>query len=177
MSYRQVACTPPGSLMFKVDQFWGRSWMRLSVQDASGYGSIAKARSHQSRAFGAAALAFGALDGANCLCMDVQVEVAGSDGSFEPMQNKWGAAWEISNPPAAPLSFRVTNNKGETSGRKPRSALRVPAYPSRPCIHPTRSRQHGGGLERHPQRWGDRHLLRQCQLWTGGRLLLLLPLL
>lgn len=42
------------------------------------------------------------------------VHVKGSQaGSWLPMRNQWGAAWELPNAPQPPLDFKFVDDKGQ----------------------------------------------------------------
>lgn len=44
------------------------------------------------------------------------VQLKGSDNVWQPLNNVWGAAWESSNMPAGPISFRFVPDQGGEVG-------------------------------------------------------------
>jgi hypothetical protein len=53
------------------------------------------------------------------------VHVKGSNsGSWIPMTNTWGAAWELSSAPAPPLDFKIVTDNGEEVSAVVAAALR-----------------------------------------------------
>ena len=74
-------------------------WIRLSIDDTGGRAAV----------------------------KSVAVKGSGS-GDWKPLDNSWGATWELSSAPAAPLSFKV----GEWFVRRWRAA--VLACPAAACL-------------------------------------------
>ena len=50
------------------------------------------------------------------------VNIAGPDGAYRPMTNTYGAAWEVPNQPAYPISLEVTSGSQTVS------------HASQPCL-------------------------------------------
>jgi hypothetical protein len=85
IQYRRVECLIPGDLQVNVMDFIGGSgWLRLAVDDTGGRGAVKS------------------------------VSVKGSGSSeWRSMDNTWGAAWELSSAPSAPLDFRFVLDNDE----------------------------------------------------------------
>ena len=84
-SKRRVDCTPPSSLGVNVNNNVGPGgWVRLVVQKTGGPGGV----------------------------KSVQVK-GGESGSWQPMQNKFGTAWEISSAPQLPWDFKFVSDDGQ----------------------------------------------------------------
>ena len=82
---RRVDCTPPSSLGVNVNNNVGPGgWVRLVVQKTGGPGGV----------------------------KSVQVK-GGDSGSWQPMQNKFGTAWEISSAPQLPWDFKFVSDDGQ----------------------------------------------------------------
>ena len=82
---RRVDCTPPSSLGVNVNNNVGPGgWVRLVVQKTGGPGGV----------------------------KSVQVK-GGESGSWQPMQNKFGTAWEISSAPQLPWDFKFVSDDGQ----------------------------------------------------------------
>jgi len=82
---RRVDCTPPSSLGVNVNNNVGPGgWVRLVVQKTGGPGGV----------------------------KSVQVK-GGDSGSWQPMQNKFGTAWEITSAPQLPWDFKFVSDDGQ----------------------------------------------------------------
>ena len=42
------------------------------------------------------------------------VAVRGADGQWVPMNNVWGASWELPQAPTGPLDMQITDPSGDT---------------------------------------------------------------
>ncbi|KAL3135114.1 expansin-like protein [Trebouxia sp. C0010 RCD-2024] len=81
VDYRVVSCTPPTGLKVKVDGSDGVGlWLRLLITTVANKGTVS----------------------------DVKCQGAGSS-SWQSMTNTYGAAWEVDNSPAYPMSLQVTS--------------------------------------------------------------------
>jgi len=90
LQYRRVECKPPGKVVLRLDNFNVGSWMRFSLMNVAGLGIIRN------------------------------VWLAGSDrADWQPIENKWGAAWEAGQTPQPPLRFKFEDESG--------AALETPA--------------------------------------------------
>lgn len=85
--YRRVECNVPEDLKVSIMDWAGAGgWIRLTVDDTGGRGSVKQ----------------------------VYVSSADSPDSWQPMQNQWGASWELSSSPNPPLNFKFEVDSGET---------------------------------------------------------------
>lgn len=60
-------------------------WVRLAVTDTGGHGAV----------------------------KSIALRSSASGGDWIPMENRWGAAWELSSSPVPPLDFKITMSDGE----------------------------------------------------------------
>ena len=83
--YRRVACQPGSNpIKLQVQSNYGPGkWVRVTAKNAAGKAAIKS------------------------------VEMKGPDGSWVPLQNKWGTAWEVSNAPGLPWDFRFVSEDGQ----------------------------------------------------------------
>jgi len=85
IQYRRVDCTPPLPVSIAIDNNVGvGGWLRLVVEKTAGYGGI------------------------------TAVAIRGGGGSWGPMDNKYGSAWEVGNAPGLPWDFQFTSDSGQT---------------------------------------------------------------
>ena len=85
-TWRQVECNPPGSIVVDVDQYRATlgGYIRVAFLNVAGSGAIET------------------------------VELKGSnDNNWQEMENSFGARWELSILPDAPLDLRITTSDGE----------------------------------------------------------------
>eukprot|EP00879_Flechtneria_rotunda_P012123 GHRR01012661.1.p1 GENE.GHRR01012661.1~~GHRR01012661.1.p1 ORF type:complete len:114 (+),score=31.30 GHRR01012661.1:935-1276(+) len=87
IQYRQVPCKVAGNIVVNVDTYRATAggYIKLSLKNVAGSGGITS----------------------------VQLAQTGST-AYRPMNNTYGAEWEISIVPAPPLDIKVTNQQGQS---------------------------------------------------------------